>query len=108
LQPADCVLKFLYQEMISKAPPDRIDDAAEVPDLALGARIEGFPYGVGVLCRLEVRKQSQKIVEHVCGFDEDSLLRHAFDVADLFLLANIPGVDLVESPPFVLGDLEYE
>ena len=37
---------------------------------------------------------------------DDCLPRHAFEVVELFLLADVPGVCLVELAPLVLGDLE--
>jgi len=106
LQPVHCHLQFLNQWVFSKAPLDCIDDRREVPELTLRARVERLPYGVGVLGRLEVGKQREKIVEYVGGFDQDGFLRHTFDVVELLLLADVPGVDLIEAAPFVLGDLE--
>ena len=69
-------------------------------------RVERFPDGVGIFGRLEIGKQREQIVEHIGGFDEDGVSRHAFDVVELFLLADVPGIDLIESAPLVLGDLE--
>jgi hypothetical protein len=106
LQPGDGLLELRHQEMFAKAALDRIDDAGEIPELTLGARVERLPHGIGVLCRIEIAQQGEKIVEYVCGLDEDGVSRHAFDVVDLFLFADIPGVDLIELAPLVLGDLE--
>ena len=56
-QPADGLLELLHQEMLSEASLDRFDDAGEVPELTLRARVERPPDGVGVLRRVKVGQQ---------------------------------------------------
>ena len=47
-------MEFLHHGVSSKSFLDRIDDAREIPELTLWARIEGLPYGVGILGRFEI------------------------------------------------------
>ena len=106
LQPGYRHLEFIHQGVPFKASLDRIGDPGEVPELPRGARVERFPYGVWILGRLEIGKQREQIVEHIGGFDEDRLSWHTFDVVELFLFPDVPGIDLIEPAPLVLSDLE--